>query len=226
MCCFVAIYQEQLSPISVVSSGSAATVLGWVLWDCWVRQEEAAKSISKPSVASDTNNSVGDNSKHAESALGGQSRPPSRGREPQGLGLTLSTGSLPVHRGHSRSQSANSVPSASSVPSPTLSQANVATELPPQHVAHAYHPQSSIFSPRNQQRLATAKSAILIYCALLGLSPILKSLTMSTSSDSIWAMSCWLMCINIFFFDYGGGVGVKYVLGSLIFTRKPIRLEK
>ncbi|KAL8956803.1 MAG: hypothetical protein Q9193_005767 [Seirophora villosa] len=32
---------------------------------------------------------------------------------------------------------------------------------------------------------------------------------MSTSKDSIWAMSCWLMAINIFFFDYGGGVGVN-----------------
>ncbi|KAH0548661.1 hypothetical protein GP486_007794, partial [Trichoglossum hirsutum] len=63
-----------------------------------------------------------------------------------------------------------------------------------------------IFSPRNQQRLATAKSAILIYYALLGLSPILKSLTRSTTSDSIWAMSAWLMCINVFFFDYGGDV--------------------
>jgi phosphatidylinositol N-acetylglucosaminyltransferase subunit C len=72
-----------------------------------------------------------------------------------------------------------------------------------------YDQTSSTFSPRNQQRLATAKSAILIYCTLLGLSPILKSLTKSTTSDSIWAMSCWLMCINVFFFDYGGEVGVK-----------------
>ena len=74
---------------------------------------------------------------------------------------------------------------------------------------------TSAFSPRNQQRLATAKSALLIYCALLGLSPILKSLTKSTTSDSIWALSCWLMCINVFFFDYGGGVGVKYVKSAL-----------
>lgn len=68
----------------------------------------------------------------------------------------------------------------------------------------------SRLSERHQQRLATAKSAVLIYCALLGLSPILKSLTKSTTSDSIWAMSCWLMCINIFFFDYGGAPGAKY----------------
>ncbi|KAF2192799.1 phosphatidylinositol N-acetylglucosaminyltransferas-like protein subunit C [Zopfia rhizophila CBS 207.26] len=59
----------------------------------------------------------------------------------------------------------------------------------------------------NQQRLATAKSALLIYAALLGLSPILKSLTTSTASDSIWALSTWLLCMNVAFFDYGSGTG-------------------
>ena len=58
-------------------------------------------------------------------------------------------------------------------------------------------------SPRNQARIKTFKSALLIYFALLGLSPILKSLTKSTSSDSIWALATWLLTINIFFFDYG-----------------------
>lgn len=64
-------------------------------------------------------------------------------------------------------------------------------------------------SPRNQRRWATIKSAVLIYCVLLGLSPILKSLTKSTTSDSIWAMTSFLTIINISFFDYGGGVGAK-----------------
>lgn len=63
---------------------------------------------------------------------------------------------------------------------------------------------------RTHQRLGTIKSAILIWSTLLGMSPILKSLTRSTSSDSIWAMSCWLLAINIFFFDYSGGVGAKF----------------
>jgi phosphatidylinositol glycan class C protein len=70
-----------------------------------------------------------------------------------------------------------------------------------------YDAPAPLFSLRTQQRLATAKSALLIYAALLGLSPVLKSLTKSTSSDSIWAMSSWLICINVFFFDYGGGAG-------------------
>ncbi|KAK9455725.1 phosphatidylinositol N-acetylglucosaminyltransferase subunit C [Dipodascopsis uninucleata] len=48
----------------------------------------------------------------------------------------------------------------------------------------------------------TAKSAILLVSTLLGLSPVLKSLTQSTSSDSIWALSCWLFLLNIFFHDY------------------------
>jgi Phosphatidylinositol N-acetylglucosaminyltransferase len=61
---------------------------------------------------------------------------------------------------------------------------------------------SPSLSPRVQSRLRTVKFAILIYLTLLGLSPILKSLT--TSSDSIWALTTWLLIINIFFVDYGG----------------------
>ena len=64
-------------------------------------------------------------------------------------------------------------------------------------------------SQRMQQRLTTAKSAALIYAALLGLSPILKSLTRSTTSDSIWALSTWLLLINVAFFDYSGGPGTQ-----------------
>ncbi|PSN70553.1 phosphatidylinositol N-acetylglucosaminyltransferas-like protein subunit C [Corynespora cassiicola Philippines] len=68
---------------------------------------------------------------------------------------------------------------------------------------------TSSLSPRTQQRLATAKSAVLIYAAVLGLSPILKSLTVSTTSDSIWALSTWLLFMNVAFFDYGGGPGTR-----------------
>ncbi|KAK8234519.1 phosphatidylinositol:UDP-GlcNAc transferase PIG-C [Phyllosticta capitalensis] len=74
----------------------------------------------------------------------------------------------------------------------------------------SHHPPLESWSTRNQRRVATIKSAVLIYCALLGLSPILKSLTKSTTSDSIWAMTSVLMCINVCFFDYGGGVGAKF----------------
>lgn len=83
---------------------------------------------------------------------------------------------------------------------------------PPRH-----RPTSPLRGGRAHLRMNTIKSAILIYFTLLGLSPILKSLTRSTSSDSIWAMSFWLLAINIFFFDYSGTwVGVnKFPVASL-----------
>ena len=48
----------------------------------------------------------------------------------------------------------------------------------------------------------TSKSSLLIILYLLTLSPVLKSLTNSTSSDSIWALSAWLCLLNVMFNDY------------------------
>lgn len=48
----------------------------------------------------------------------------------------------------------------------------------------------------------TVKSAGLIFFTLLGLSPVLKSLTESTASDSIWALSVGLFCAEIIAHDY------------------------
>ncbi|ROW16467.1 hypothetical protein VPNG_02776 [Cytospora leucostoma] len=80
-----------------------------------------------------------------------------------------------------------------------------------------HRPSSPLRGGRAHLRMNTIKSAVLIYFTLLGLSPILKSLTRSTSSDSIWAMSFWLLSMNIFFFDYSGTwVGVnKFPVASL-----------
>ena len=208
ICCFVGIVQERVSAVSVVSWGSACTVLGWVLWDFWAGQEEAATRLENMAAYS-VNEGVGEDG----SSVGSTSFTPSTttggtGRDGQGLGLTLTTSNLSSP--HSRNLSVTSLQSTSSVPSPIISGHPTGTS---QFANYSHYPPynapASPFSPRNQQRLATTKSAILIYCALLGLSPILKSLTRSTTSDSIWALSCWLMCINVFFFDYGGGVGVK-----------------
>ena len=200
VCSFVGIYQQRVSPVSVVSWGTVGSVLGWVLWDFWVRQEAASKTIAEPS------NNYGD-FMNGPAVSGASSPISSTAPNPLstsdsgiGLGLTLATSNLSSRKGHAHSYSGTSV---SSGPSPTLSHHPSMNHLHgpaaapnPTHLAHS--------------RLATAKSALLIYIALLGLSPILKSLTESTSSDSIWAMTCWLMCINIFFFDYSGGVGVKF----------------
>ena len=209
VCCFVGIYQERISPVSVVSWGSAGTVLGWALWDFWVGQE-SVRTASETNTGSNPS-SFGDWG-NGSSAVLGSTTPVSQGKEPSvlGLGLTLETGNLGPKRGHSHSQSLSSLQSTSSGPSPSsLINPNGPLNPASQGIQAPNYTPKSVFSGRNQQRLATAKSAILIYCALLGLSPILKSLTRSTSKDSIWAMSCWLMLINIFFFDYGGGVGVK-----------------
>ncbi|KAK3172458.1 hypothetical protein OEA41_005780 [Lepraria neglecta] len=197
VCSFVGIYQQRVSPVSVVSWGTAGSVLGWVLWDFWVGQEAASKAVPEPSsIYGDFMNG---------SALSGASSPISTTALTSlstsdsgiGLGLTLTTSNLSPRKGHSHSYSQTSV---SSGPSPLLSHHP--------SINHLYGP-SATPNPTHlaHSRLATAKSAILIYIALLGLSPILKSLTKSTTSDSIWAMTCWLMCINIFFFDYSGGVG-------------------
>ena len=206
VCCFAGIFQERISPVSVVSWGSLGTVLGWGLWDWWVGQEEAARAILEASVEN------ADHGSGVSSVTSSNNVAGSQGKEGVGLGLglTLMTSSLPARQDYSHSGSATSLhsnylglsPVTSGHPTGAANFANY-SYFPP------YGAPASPFSPRNQQRLATAKSAILIYCALLGLSPILKSLTKSTTSDSIWAMSCWLMCINVFFFDYSGGVGVQ-----------------
>src|SRR5271168_4574280 len=49
---------------------------------------------------------------------------------------------------------------------------------------------------------STIKSASLIFFTLLGLGPLLKSLTKSTSSDSIWALSVGLFVLEVIVHDY------------------------
>jgi phosphatidylinositol glycan class C protein len=166
VCCFTGIFQKRVSPITVVSWGSAGTVFGWIAWDIWVgREEHLAKARSASRTGSD-------DGLDADSNMSPSSGP--------------QTPIFPSFRdGH---------PDELHLPNPQV-----------------YGDPLSNISARNQQRLATIKSAALIYCAVLGLSPILKSLTKSTTSDSIWAMSGWLMGINVFFFDYGGGIGAKSV---------------
>lgn len=99
-------------------------------------------------------------------------------------------------------------PNASTAAIPQLpTQSNNNNNADIEGSTYTYYPPlgspSSRLTPRTQQRLATAKSATLIYFALLGLSPILKSLTRSTASDSIWALAFWLMSLNLITFDYG-----------------------
>ncbi|KAG6916601.1 hypothetical protein DXG01_006158 [Tephrocybe rancida] len=48
----------------------------------------------------------------------------------------------------------------------------------------------------------TIKSSILIFLALMSLSPVLRTLTAATSSDSIWALSAMLFILNALLADY------------------------
>ncbi len=201
--CFVGIFQERVSPVSVVGWGSFATFIGWLIWDWWVGQEEEDEVLRRQ------------NSNRSRAARERETRK-DRINSSAGIGTTSaassvsnlaitsersqSHGNLAALR-HSHSTSAVSLQSTTSTSQ--RGPADSAEEL-------RHRPCAPLHYGRTSMRLGTVKSAILIYFTLLGLSPILKSLTRSTSSDSIWAISFWLLAVNIFFFDYSGGVGVKF----------------
>ncbi|KAL8695553.1 MAG: hypothetical protein Q9224_003359, partial [Gallowayella concinna] len=207
--CFVGINREQVSPVSVVSLGSTGTIVGWALWDSWVRQSEAAKRFSKSTSIVESEYHGHEHDRHSDqNADSTCSRPPSRESEPLGLGLVMTTRHSVGHNDGPQCLGTDTESSAPSAPSFTESPSTGQNAASSHSTSWTYHPPTSILSHRNQQRLETVKSAVLICCVLRGLSPILKSLTLSTSEDSIWALSSILMCINILFFDYGGGVGV------------------
>jgi phosphatidylinositol glycan class C protein len=173
-----------------------------MLWDFWVTREAKAKKIADDAEAA----AEGEDGSSASSATSAGALA-LKDAETPGLNLSLSSSTNALRPAFSPSSSA--IPGhlnasvSGHVGHPTGASTFASySDIPP------YGDEYSL-SPRNQQRIATVKSAILIYCAVLGLSPILKSLTKSTTSDSIWAMSSWLMLINVAFFDYGGGVGAK-----------------
>lgn len=227
VCCFAGIYQDRISPTSVVGLASSATVLGWSLWDHWMGQEEAeaagACSKSTPKVASegaDDGSTSGSEGSFYPTPINGNGHIAQKSAE-RGLGLSLSTSNLSMQShvgkpskssGHSHSISATSLQSVSPISALQDSSPDAFPPLgsspspsrPSQPRRCSGTTLAPSLPPRIQSRLKTIKSALLIYFTLLGLSPILKSLTRSTSSDSIWALATWLLIINIFFFDYGG----------------------
>lgn len=195
-----------MSPVSIVCWGSVGTAMGWILWDNWSWIEQAELSHG-------TNGAIGGDDGSSSCSVTSAANPAGKDQLPNGitsdpihgLGLTMSANDSgeqlapqnPETNGH---YDGLSDPNSHGTSTTTTSYA-------------AGYPESqdidrlSLFSSRNRQRLSTVKSAFLIYFSLLGLSPILKSLTKSTASDSIWAMSCWLLIMNIFSFDYGSGEG-------------------
>ncbi|WPH01420.1 Hypothetical protein R9X50_00426500 [Acrodontium crateriforme] len=210
VCCFTAIIQKRVSPQTVVSWATIGTVAGWLLREYWQNQEEAKETANR--------------SENPDFAIGEDYEKPSTLETSRSGSVTAEFGmplkeqdvsatstSNGASRIHSRNPSASSLsPNLASSPLSTSNDGNGSPVSSSLQYIPPYNGQPSAFSPRMQERLITAKSAVLIYCSLLGLSPILKSLTKSTSSDSIWALSSWLMGINVFTFDYGAGPEAKF----------------
>ncbi|KAK5633944.1 hypothetical protein RRF57_009658 [Xylaria bambusicola] len=200
--CFVGIFQELVSPVSIVGWGSFATFVGWLIWDNWVGLEDEDEVLQRR--RSNRNRAAREQ--------------PSRRDRPQSsiTGLSSSaTGSMTNLAAAERAYPQTTMyqshsTSALSLQSGISQASNIARSPNDLSDDVKHRPLSPPPCNRTIPRLGTIKSAILIYSTLLGLSPILKSLTRSTSSDSIWAMSFWLLAINIFFYDYSGGVGVKF----------------
>lgn len=219
ICAYAGIYQGRLSPVAVVTCGSIATIVGWIIWDSWISEEEAREEVAAKAAKRLSGDPVDDGSSTSSgnSALPAQMNGHTGGKTPgKGFRLTLSTTNLATKNQqeqakmkHGQSASRSSFQSISPIdPLNELSPVEPFLDLPPtaNHYSHTLASAGTLpnsLSPRTQARLKTFKSALLIYFALLGLSPILKSLTKSTSSDSIWALATWLLIINIFFFDYG-----------------------
>jgi phosphatidylinositol glycan class C protein len=174
--------------------------MGWILWDTWVwkEQEETSYATDRAVEGGDGSSSSSMTSSANPSGAGPRSSP-QKGGPVHGLGLSMSANGSSDPRQHSSGDTHGILDPVS----PDTSPKGGTSSGPHPHETT----KSLLLSSRNRQRLSTVKSALLIYFALLGLSPILKSLTKSTASDSIWAMSCWLLIMNIFSFDYGSGEG-------------------
>ncbi|OAQ67068.1 phosphatidylinositol N-acetylglucosaminyltransferase [Pochonia chlamydosporia 170] len=224
--CFVEIYHERVSPVSVVSWSSFATFVGWILWERWVSEEEdkedEANAAAVASAAATGNTApapvVRTGSVRRRNRAGSVRRPPHPLRVeslPSNMSTSVTPSSAAQSPGNSAASSTTNLHSNGSVPNGRLapSTSTTSSRLTPKTSSEALRnnePLVPLDENRTHQRLGTIKSALLIWSTLLGLSPILRSLTESTSSDSIWAISFWLLAINIFFFDYSGGVGTKF----------------
>ncbi|KAK5109579.1 hypothetical protein LTR62_006930 [Meristemomyces frigidus] len=181
VCCFTGIFQARVGPETVVGWATVGTVAGWVFRDLWQSQDMSGDGEGDEQLMTDTASWP-----QAPSTVPDTSPTP-------GMGTGTTTPSSPS-RIHSRAPST----------------ASLATHPPPTNNDPCTHQTPSPLSPRTRDRLTTFKSALLIYFTLLGLSPLLRSLTKSTSSDSIWALSTWLLLLNVFTFDYGAGAHAKF----------------
>ncbi|KAF8544303.1 phosphatidylinositol N-acetylglucosaminyltransferase subunit C [Trichophaea hybrida] len=177
---FVAIYIEVVSPVSVVVISSVLTVAGWAVSDMGLDKREIASERTMP-FREETFESVTD------AINGGMSSHCSTSTCPVRSFALYSDITMQPYNARSDVSSAGSHQRLSKIPH------NIASD---KDFTHQH---------RRSRVIATAKSALLIYFTLLGLSPILRSLTKGVTSDSIWAIATWLFIANFLGFDYGSG---------------------
>lgn len=68
---------------------------------------------------------------------------------------------------------------------------------------------------------SSLKTIAILFGILLGLSPVLRTLTTSISNDTIWALSVFLLLFHLLFHDYSGGslrFSAPASLNAAIFT--------
>ena len=208
VCAFAGIYLKRVKPETVVGWATLGTVAGWVVRDYWQSREEAEAAVVAEEPQQEAR--VSEDMERASMSPASEDANFGMPFKEQHVPLAMTPDAL-LSQPHSRNPSMASAAASSAAVSPTLANGDMQTAIPPTptHLP-PWTDESSVLPSRMRERLATAKSAILIYCSLLGLSPILKSLTMSTSSDSIWALSSWLMVLNVMTFDYGASHEAKF----------------
>ncbi|PHH71633.1 hypothetical protein CDD80_5108 [Ophiocordyceps camponoti-rufipedis] len=220
--CFVAIFQERVSPVSVVSCGSLATFLGWLLWEGWVAEEEDSQdelggggavarsgSIRRRGRAASVRRPLRADGVVAAAAASESASESCSSTSTMTAATAATKPAVVVATDHVTRLAVDAMTTTTTTTTTTMTTPTTpktTTSIP----ATEADPTETPGTNRVHERLETIKSALLIFSTLLGLSPILKSLTRSTSSDSIWAMSFWLLALNVFFFDYSGGVGAKF----------------
>ncbi|KAL7274101.1 glycosylphosphatidylinositol anchor biosynthesis [Rhizina undulata] len=209
---FIAIFKERVSPVTVVMVSTVLTAAGWAIWDMgWEKREAATERAAAVKAA--RHERGGSSSSTTGGGAGSTSPIVAASPGPKGLGLEIpgmQNGGSDRHHLRSPSGSSGSyfppypASNASTPSSPTKLRKG---ELPP---GPPVEDKEYMKKMQRSRRLTTVKSALLIFFTLLGLSPILRSLTTSISSDSIWAIATWLFLANCLSFDYGSGIEVKF----------------
>ncbi|CUS08391.1 unnamed protein product, partial [Tuber aestivum] len=220
---FIAMFKERVSPVSVALASTALTVAGWAVWDMgWEKREKVVRGIREHRRRGNEAGSSGGGgggsgglspgvglglvmSGRGESGDGGDGSyfppyPPLPQERGAGGSSGVSTPNSPVKK--HRMDSIGTGDHTSTSAATAAADAKAAPE--------SQDEQSYVRSEQRSRRLKTAKSTLLIYFTLLGLSPILRSLTGSITDDSIWAIATWLFLANTLSFDYGSGVEVKF----------------